>query len=224
MIELESVHKTFRSGRGFVNALKDVSFVVEKGSATAVVGKSGSGKSTLLNCIGGLERPDKGSIACFGHDILALSGRALSAFQRQSVGFIFQHGNLLSYLSVSENIAFPLTLNGIAGNSKTQRVQVLLEKIGLSAAAKAMPHELSGGEIQRVSAARALAHSPRMLLADEPTASLDTDTGKNLIDLMFEMGRAQGCTMIISTHDPEICGLADKTIYLRDGERLKEAR
>ena len=223
MIQLESIHKTFRSGRGFVNALKDVSFVVEKGSATAVVGKSGSGKSTLLNCIGGLERPDKGSIACFGRDILALSAKALSTFQRQSVGFIFQHGNLLSYLTVSENIAFPLTLNGIVGNPKTERVKMLLEKIGLSAAAKAMPHELSGGEIQRVSAARALAHSPRMLLADEPTASLDTDTGKNLIDLMFEIGREQGCTMIISTHDPEICGLADRTIYLRDGEKLKEA-
>jgi putative ABC transport system ATP-binding protein len=224
MIQLESVHKTFRSGRGVVNALKDVSFVAEKGSATAVVGKSGSGKSTLLNCIGGLERPDKGSIACFGQDILALSAKALSMFQRQSVGFIFQHGNLLSYLSVSENIAFPLTLNGITGNPKIERVKALLGKIGLSAAAKAMPHELSGGEIQRVSAARALAHSPRMLLADEPTASLDTDTGKNLVDLMFEIGREQGCTMIISTHDPEICALADKTIYLRDGERLKQAR
>ena len=224
MIQLESVHKTFRSGRGFVNALKDVSFVLEKGSATAVIGKSGSGKSTLLNCIGGLERPDKGSIVCFEHDILALSARALSAFQRQSVGFIFQHGNLLSYLSVSENIAFALTLNGIAGNPKTERVEMLLEKIGLGAAAKAMPHELSGGEIQRVSAARALAHCPRMLLADEPTASLDTDTGKNLVDLIFEIGKAQGCTMILATHDPEICGLADKTVKLKDGERLKEAR
>jgi putative ABC transport system ATP-binding protein len=224
MIQLESVHKTFRSGRGFVNALKDVSFMAEKGGVTALVGKSGSGKSTLLNCIGGLERPDKGRIVCFGHDLLRFSAKALSKFQRQNVGFIFQHGYLLSYLSVSENIAFPLTLNGVAGNQKTERVAVLLEKIGLSAAAKAMPHELSGGEIQRVSAARALAHSPRMLLADEPTASLDTDTGKNLVELMLEIGKEQGCTMIISTHDPEICALADKTIYLKDGERLKEVR
>ena len=224
MIQLESVYKTFRSGRGVVNALKGVSFVAEEGSAIAVVGKSGSGKSTLLNCIGGLEHPDKGSIACFGQDILSLSAKALSAFQRQSVGFIFQHGNLLSYLSVSENIAFPLRLNGIAGFPKIERVKALLEKIGLSAAANAMPHELSGGEIQRVSAARALAHSPRMLLADEPTSSLDTDTGKNLVDLMFEIGREQGCTMIMSTHDPEIWALADKTIYLRDGEMLKEER
>lgn len=224
MIQLESVHKTFHSGRGFVNALKDVSFVAETGSTIAVVGKSGSGKSTLLNCIGGLERPDKGSIACFGNDILALSAKALSEFQRQSVGFIFQHGNLLSYLSVFENIAFPLMLNGIGGNQQTERVAVLLEKIGLSEAVKAMPHELSGGEIQRVSAARALVHSPRMLLADEPTASLDTETGKNLVNLMVEIGKEQDCTMIISTHDPEICDLADRTIYLRDGERLKEAR
>ena len=223
MIQLESVHKTFRSGRGFVNALKNVSFVVEKGSTTAVVGKSGSGKSTLLNCIGGLECPDKGRIVCFGRDILALSAKALSKFQRHSVGFIFQHGNLLSYLSVFENIAFPLTLNGIGGNQQTERVEVLLEKIGLRGAEKAMPHELSGGEIQRVSAARALAHSPRMLLADEPTASLDSETGKNLVDLMVEIGREQGCTLIISTHDPEICELADRTIYLKDGERIKAA-
>ncbi len=222
MIQLVGLHKTFRSGRGFVNALKDVSFVMEKGSTTAVVGKSGSGKSTLLNCIGGLERPDKGSITCFGRNILALSTKALSEFQRQCVGFIFQHGNLLSYLSVFENIAFPLTLNGIAANQRTERVKVLLEKIGLSGAAKAMPHELSGGEIQRVSAARALAHSPRMLLADEPTASLDSETGKNLVDLMFGIGKEQGCTMIISTHDPEICDLADMTFYLKDGERIAE--
>ena len=223
MVQLEGVHKSFRSGRGFVNALKDVSFVVEKGSTAAVVGKSGSGKSTLLNCIGGLERPDKGGINCFERNILALSARALSEFQRQRVGFIFQHGNLLSYLSVSENIAFPLTLNGIAAKERTERVKVLLEKIDLSGAEKAMPHELSGGEIQRVSAARALAHSPRLLLADEPTASLDSETAKNLISLMFGIGKEQDCTMIISTHDPEICDLADRTIYLRDGERIKVA-
>jgi putative ABC transport system ATP-binding protein len=224
MIQLDGVCKAFRSGRGFVTALTDISFVVEKGGIAVVLGISGSGKTTLLNCIGGLEGPDKGRISCFERDIIALSANELSKFQRQNVGFIFQHGNLLSYLSVFENIAFPLALNGIDGNQKTERVEVLLEKIGLKGAEKAMPHELSGGEIQRVSAARALAHSPRMLLADEPTASLDSETGKNLVDLMFEIGKEQGCTMIISTHDSEICDLADTTIYLRDGERLKEER
>ena len=138
------------------------------------------------------------------------------------MGFIFQQGNLLSYLSVFENIAFPLTLNGIGGNQKTERVELLLAKIGLSGAAKAMPHELSGGEIQRVSAARALAHSPRMLLADEPTASLDSENGKNLVELMVEIGKEQECTMIISAHDPEIDNLADMKIYLKDGERINE--
>jgi ABC-type lipoprotein export system ATPase subunit len=156
MIKLEGVYKTFRSGRGFVQALKDVSFVVETGRTAAVVGKSGSGKSTLLNCIGGLERPDKGRIKCFGQNIPALSARALSRFQRQCVGFVFQNGNLLSYLTVFENIAFPLMLNGIATYQRKERVKMLLEKIGLGGAHKAMPHELSGGEIQRVSAARAL--------------------------------------------------------------------
>lgn len=223
MIQLKGVHKTFRSGRGFVKALKNVSFAVGKGRTAAIVGKSGSGKSTLLNCIGGLERPDKGSISCFGHDMLALSAKALSEFQRQSVGFVFQHGNLLSYLTVYENIEFPLVLNGIDSNQRIERVKLLLEKIGLKAAEKAMPHELSGGEIQRVSAVRALAHSPKILLADEPTASLDTDTGKRLVDFMFNIGKEQGCTMIISTHDPEICELADRTVYLKDGERIQEA-
>ena len=189
--------------------------------AATVVGKSGSGKSTLLNCIAGIESPDKGRVVCFGQDITALSSKALSEFQRRWAGFVFQHGNLLSYLSVFENIAFPLALNGMTAPRRAARVKTLLERIGLSGAEKAMPHELSGGEIQRVAAARALAHSPRMVLADEPTANLDTETGKQLVNLMFEIGREQGCTLIIATHDAEISALADKTIYLRDGIKLK---
>ncbi|UCH21199.1 MAG: ABC transporter ATP-binding protein [Deltaproteobacteria bacterium] len=222
MIELEKISKEFRSGRGYVRALTDVSFTLERGKTAAVVGKSGSGKTTLLNCIGGLERPEKGTVICFGADIYSLSAKKLSLFQRKNFGFVFQHGNLLSYLTVFENIAFPLWLNGIAEKQAQLRVKELLKKIGLSNAQAALPHELSGGEIQRVSAARAIAHSPRLLLADEPTASLDTVTGKNLIALMFEMGRNQGCTMVISTHDPEISRLADQIIQIKDGRVIKE--
>ncbi len=222
MIELEKISKEFRSGRGHLRALTDVSFTLERGKAAAVVGKSGSGKTTLLNCIGGLERPEKGTVICFGADIYSLSAKKLSLFQRKNFGFVFQHGNLLSYLTVFENIAFPLSLNGIEGHRKQSRVKELLQKIGLSNAEAALPHELSGGEIQRVSAARAIAHSPRLLLADEPTASLDTVTGKNLVALMFEMGRNQGCTMVISTHDPEISGLADQIIQIKDGRIIRE--
>ena len=220
MIQLESVCKSFRAGRGFVEALKNVSFTLGKGGTAIVVGKSGAGKSTLLNCIGGIERPDQGQIFCAGNDMVALSGKALSKFQRRHLGIIFQHGNLLSYLSVSENIAFPLTLNGVSAGDRNQRVMALLEMIDLSEAAQAMPHELSGGEIQRVAAARALAHGPQILLADEPTANLDSETGQSLIHLIAEMGKAQDCTMIIATHDPELCALADETINLRDGKTL----
>ena len=158
----------------------------------------------------------------FDSDIYALSARDLSLFQRRHIGFVFQHGNLLSYLTVYENIAFPLILNGKRKPAIMKRVSELLEKIGLPDAGAAMPHELSGGEIQRVSVARAIAHLPRALLADEPTASLDTATGESLVKLLFDMGRDSGCTMILSTHDPNVSALANRIIEIRDGAIVKE--
>jgi ABC-type lipoprotein export system ATPase subunit len=222
MIQLYSVTKEFRSGRGHLQAIRDVSLVFETGDAVALMGKSGSGKTTLLNCIGGLERPEKGKVISFDSDIYALSARNLSLFQRRNIGFVFQHGNLLSYLNVYEKIAFPLVLNGNKKRMIMNRVAELLEKIGLPDAGAAMPHELSGGEIQRVSIARAIAHLPRTLLADEPTASLDTATGKSLVKLLFDMGRDYGCTMILSTHDPDVSLRADRLIEIRDGSIVKE--
>ncbi len=222
MIQLYGITKNFRSGRGYIEAIRDVSLSIEAGNAVAVIGKSGSGKTTLLNCIGGLERPDKGKVISFGSDIYALSDRNLSLFQRQNIGFVFQQGNLLSYLTVYDNIAFPLILNGIEKSLIMDRVSELLEKIDLPDAGAAMPHELSGGEIQRVSVARAIAHRPRTLLADEPTASLDTATGKSLVKLLFDMGRASGCTMILATHDPDVSAVADRLIEFRDGAIVKE--
>ena len=223
MIQLHSITKAFRSGRGYIQAIRDVSLVIETGGAAAVIGKSGSGKTTLLNCIGGLERPDKGKVNSFDSDIYALSSRDLSLFQRRHMGFVFQQGNLLSYLTVHENIAFPLILNGLKKKAIRNRVGELLEKIGLPDAGVAMPHELSGGEVQRVAVARAIAHQPRALLADEPTASLDTATGESLVRLLFDMGRENGCTMILSTHDPNVTFLADRIFEIRDGTIVKEA-
>ncbi|MDX2498925.1 MAG: ABC transporter ATP-binding protein [Deltaproteobacteria bacterium] len=222
MIQLNSITKEFRSGRGYVQAIRDVSFVIKTGDAVAITGKSGSGKTTLLTCIGGLERPEDGNVISFDSDIYALSARDLSLFQRRHIGFVFQHGNLLSYLTVYENIAFPLILNGKRKPAIMKRVSELLEKIGLPDAGAAMPHELSGGEIQRVSVARAIAHLPRALLADEPTASLDTATGESLVKLLFDMGRDSGCTMILSTHDPNVSALANKVLEIRDGAIVKE--
>jgi ABC-type lipoprotein export system ATPase subunit len=217
VIEVKDLSKEFQSGRGHVRALTGISFRVDSHARVAVVGKSGSGKTTLLNCIGGIERPEEGAVVCFGVSIHALSPRDLCLFQRRQVGFIFQSGNLISYLTVSENIGLPLTLNNIAGRRKEERIEDLLQRIGLLDARRALPHELSGGEVQRVSVARAIAHRPRMLLADEPTASLDSATGRDLINLVFEMGKEEGCTILVSTHDPEIFELADTRIRLRDG-------
>jgi len=160
MIQLEEISKKYRSGRGRVLALSDITFTFEKNSKVAVFGKSGSGKTTLLYCIGGLERPESGRVTCFGVDIHSLSEKALCLFQRKNLGFVFQHGNLFNYLTIFENIAFPLELNGFERKVVVKRVSELLENIGLADAGAALPYELSGGEIQRVSVARAIAHSP----------------------------------------------------------------
>ena len=217
MVQCQDITKKYNSGRGEMYALRGVSFSVAPAARVVIVGKSGSGKTTLLNCMGGLDQPDSGKVLYGGRDLHSLSPRELSLFLRREAGFVFQFGNLLSYLSVFENISFPLTLNAMAAREKTHRVAELLERIGLPDAGPALPHELSGGEVQRVAVARALAHRPKLLLADEPTASLDSATGRSLIDLMFSMGKENGCTMVLSTHDTEVIDLADQCIRIRDG-------
>jgi ABC-type lipoprotein export system ATPase subunit len=219
MVRAEGLHKGFSSGRGRVEALRDVSLHVREGANLIVVGKSGSGKTTLLHCVAGLEKPDRGSITCLGVEIQALGRKALSLFQRRNLGFVFQFGNLISYLTVYDNIAFPLVLNGFSGRQASRRIRDLLERMELGHMGAALPRELSGGEIQRVAFARAIAHSPRILLADEPTASLDSKTGRRLIELILEMSRESGCTAVIATHDPEIIELADAKMALKDGHK-----
>ena len=222
MIQLSHITKSFRSGRGQVKAIADVSLSVDTGRFAAIEGVSGSGKSTLLHCIGGLETPDRGEVLCFGTSIYQLTAAKLSLFQRRHLGFIFQRGNLLSYLTVAENIGLPLTLNGIAGTARAKRIEELLADIDLKPAAMALPHELSGGETQRVSVARAIAHHPKLLLADEPTASLDTATGQRVVQLMRDLGKDYGCTIIMATHDRDITDTADPVIGLKDGQVLRE--
>ncbi|MEW6668348.1 MAG: ABC transporter ATP-binding protein [Thermodesulfobacteriota bacterium] len=219
MVRAEGLYKSFSSGRGRVEALRGVSFHVETGTNLIVAGKSGSGKTTLLHCVAGLEKPDRGSITCLGVEIHALGRKALSLFQRRNLGFLFQFGNLISYLTVFDNIAFPLVLNGFSGREVSKRIRDLLERMEMGHMEAALPRELSGGETQRVAFARAIAHSPRILLADEPTASLDSKTGRRLIELILEMSRERGCTAVISTHDPEIIDLADARMVLKDGHK-----
>jgi len=190
---------------------------MEKGTNLALVGKSGSGKTTLMNCIGGIEKPDTGKVSIDGCELQSLSERALCLVQRQHIWFVFQHGNLLSFLTVAENIAFPLNLNGVDGRTRNRRVSELLDLIGLPDIGEAMPYELSGGELQRVAVVRAVSHNPSLLLADEPTANLDSATGIGIMQMMIALTRSQGCTLIMATHDLELIALADRSIRLRDG-------
>lgn len=222
MIEVVNLSKKFHSGSGNVQVLSNISFKLQKGEILTVLGKSGSGKTTLLNCIGGLEMPDSGRIHCFGADINSVSEKNRGLFQRKNMGFIFQSGNLLSYLSVTENIVFPLVLNGYDKKTREKRVEELLEILELKTVVKAMPHELSGGQAQRVAFARAIAHSPKILLADEPTANLDTQTGLNIIKLMWDIARDNNSSVIVATHDTGIIEYSDKTIQLIDGQMKGE--
>lgn len=221
MLHVNNISKAFATGRRRIKVLKDISFYVEKGEIVALKGKSGSGKTTLLNCCCGLESPDSGKVICSGIDLKTLSAGQLSRFLRTKTGFVFQQGNLLSYLTVSENISFPLHLNGEKANNIKSRVSELLAIIGMEEAKHALPSELSGGETLRVSVARALSHKPEMLFADEPTASLDTATGKSVLSLIRDLSRMQKSTVVFSTHDPELLSMADRVLELKDGE-LKE--
>lgn len=217
MIKVCEISKSFHSGRGDMRALRAVSFTLPAHQTMVIAGKSGSGKSTLLNCIGGLEHPDEGSVWCHGQNLARLSRRDLSRFQRTHMGFVFQFSNLLSYLTVEQNIAFPLFLNQSSRQERSHRVAELLESVGLPDAGKALPTELSGGEVQRVAFARAIAHYPGILLADEPTASLDSVSGISLVQMMIDLCRVQKSTLIVATHDEDIIRLAHHTLRLRDG-------
>jgi len=217
MLEIHQVTKNYRSGRGRLKALDQVSFKAAPGQAVAVAGRSGSGKTTLLHCIAGLEIPDEGQIVCHGQNILGLSGKERQQFLRTDIGIVFQFGNLLSYLTVNDNIAFPLWLGGWSRDAVRQRVDGLLHRIGLPQAGRALPHELSGGELQRVAVARAIAHRPRIVLADEPTASLDTTTAAELIDLLMAFSRQENTILLMSTHDPAVMAVVDRTVSLMDG-------
>jgi ABC-type lipoprotein export system ATPase subunit len=218
MIKVQAVSKQFTSGRGHISALSDISFAVERGCGVLLMGRSGSGKTTLLNCLGTLEIPDQGAILYNGTNICTLSLRQRALFRRKELGFVFQGGNLLPWLTVAENLQFPLELNGICGIVQQQRIEELLATFDLVGYEKAMPAELSGGESQRIAFARAIAHAPAILLADEPTASLDSSNGRQLIEMMFSLCRLQGTTLLIATHDQDLLPLADAIISLKDGK------
>ena len=223
MILVEDLTKTYRTGQVEVRALKSVSFEVQSGHLVAIQGRSGSGKTTLLNLIGGLDIPDKGRVLVDGQEVTALDEGGQLQLRRETVGFVFQSFGLISVLSAAENVGVPLRLARVAGDEREERIRRLLALVGLQAHAKQRPYELSGGQQQRVAIARALANRPRVLIADEPTGQLDSQTAREIMLLIQALVRTQGVTAIVATHDPALLNLADRVLELRDGALLGEA-
>jgi putative ABC transport system ATP-binding protein len=220
LVSVRGVHRTYGSGRTAVHALQDVSFDVLPGELVALVGRSGSGKTTLLNVVGGLDRPDEGTVVVDGTDVTALDDAGLVRLRRDVLAFVFQTFGLVPVLSAAENVGVPLRMRHLPVADRERRVALLLQLVGLADHADQRPDELSGGQQQRVAIARALAGSPRLLVADEPTGQLDTETGLAVMALLRAVVEAEGMTAIVSTHDPVMIALADRAVHLVDGRLL----
>ncbi|MDB5495856.1 MAG: ABC-type antimicrobial peptide transport system, ATPase component [Phenylobacterium sp.] len=216
-VRLRDIVKTYRAGAIEVEAVRGVSLVIAPQRFSMLVGPSGSGKTTLLNLIGCIDRPTRGTIEIAGQDVNRLSDDEVSDFRARTVGFIFQGFSLLPVLSAYENVEYPLLLTGVPAPARRAAVEAMLEAVGLADQRGQRPNELSGGQKQRVAIARALVKRPQIVLADEPTANLDSETGAAIIRLMREMQTEQKTTFIFSTHDPQLISHADQTFTLRDG-------
>ena len=217
MVEVRRLTRTYGSGPGTVHALRDVSFDVAPGEMVAIVGRSGSGKTTLLNMVGGLDRPDAGTVRVDGTEVTALDDAGLSLLRREAVSYIFQTFGLMPPLTAAENVGVPLRLRRTPVPEREERVALLLELVGLRDHAEQRPAELSGGQQQRVAIARALAGSPRLLIADEPTGQLDAETGLAVMTLLRGVVEAESLTMVVATHDPVMMSLADRVLSIADG-------
>ncbi len=220
MVSVRDVDRTYGTGRASVHALRGVSFDVAPGEMVALVGRSGSGKTTLLNVVGGLDRADAGTVRVGGIEVTSLDDAGLVNLRRDTVAFIFQTFGLVPILSAAENVGIPLRLRSLPVVDRERRVRLLLDLVGLGTHADHRPDELSGGQQQRVAIARALAGSPRLLIADEPTGQLDSETGLAVMALIRAVVEAEGMTAIVSTHDPVMIGLADRAIRIVDGRLL----
>ncbi|GCD21638.1 ABC transporter ATP-binding protein [Cellulomonas algicola] len=221
-VQVRGAHRTFGSGRSAVHALRGVDLDVAPGELVALVGRSGSGKTTLLNLVGGLDRPDEGTVHVDGVDVAGLDDDGQATLRRDRVAFVFQTFGLMPALTAAENVGVPLRLHEAPVDVRERRVAMLLELVGLAEHAEQRPDELSGGQQQRVAIARALASSPRLLVADEPTGQLDSETGLAVMALIRGVVEAEGMTAIVSTHDPVMIALADRALHLVDG-RVVEA-
>ncbi|WP_065220651.1 MULTISPECIES: ABC transporter ATP-binding protein [Butyricimonas] len=222
IIETINLYKTYKEQTSEVHAVDNVNISITEGEFTAIVGPSGSGKTTLLNLIGGLDTPTSGNLFIDGQDISRLKPKEMVDFRLHHIGFVFQSFNLIPVLSAKENVAFVMELQGRKKGERDTRAQELLEAVGLGDRANSRPSKLSGGQQQRVAVARALASKPKFILADEPTANLDSKSAENLLDMMEKLNQKENVTFVFSTHDPRIMAKARRIITLEDGKIIND--
>jgi putative ABC transport system ATP-binding protein len=223
IVETRDLSRDYEMAGGPVHALTDVNLRIERGRLVALRGRSGSGKTTFLSVVGALDRPTRGSVAVDGLAVSEVPEAELIRFRRQNIGFVFQAFGLMPILSAAENVEVPLRLVRAEPRERDRRVRELLELVGLGDRVNHRPHELSGGEQQRVAIARALANRPALLLADEPTGQLDSQTGRAIMVLLQHLIRSEGVTAIVATHDPALIDLADRVIELGDGKVVADS-
>ncbi len=214
---VDNVEKVYQGGRGGVSALRGVSFQADAGDFIALMGPSGCGKSSLLHLIGGMDRPTRGRVLLDSIALDALDEEALARLRRRKIGFVFQFFNLLPTLTVAENVALPLLLDGASDREADERTNALIDRVGMANRAGHYPAELSGGEMQRTAVARAIITRPELILADEPTGNLDTENGEAVMRLLAELNRETGVTIILATHSEESAAYTKRTIRMRDG-------
>jgi putative ABC transport system ATP-binding protein len=226
MLRVRNLTRKFQSGDGAVHAVSDVSFEISEGQFASIIGKSGSGKTTLLSLLGTLDKPTNGSIDIDEHDVTKLSDHTLVGYRRKKIGFVFQGYNLIPNLTALENVMLPMSFEGISASERSKRAAELLDQVGINDEnkQKRKPGRLSGGEQQRVAIARALANEPTLILADEPTGNLDSETGKMIFDLLHNLARTQNTTIIAVTHDLSIAGKTDISFRLQDGKLVGKTR
>jgi len=217
VLQLQAVHKTYRLGRHVVPALRGVDLALHAGEMLALTGPSGSGKSTLLNLAGLIDRPDSGAIVLRGRDVAGLDETETTLLRRDAIGFVFQSFNLVPVMTVFDNVEYPLFIAGVPPPERRARVAALLRAVGLDAHAAHRPDELSGGQRQRVAIARALIKRPALVIADEPTANLDSHTAEQVLELMREQGHAHGAAFLVATHDARLLDRCERRVRLLDG-------
>ena len=224
LLDLKEVTKEYKLGETVVRALRGLDLSIEEGEIVALMGPSGSGKSTLMHIIGALDTPSNGTAFLDGQDLERLKEKQLVALRGKKIGFVFQTFNLIQTLTAQQNVELPMIFQGIRRAERVQRAKELLVKVGLADRARHKPSELSGGERQRVAIARALANDPEIILADEPTGNLDTESGASILEMLKGLRVDDGKTVIIVTHDPEATAIADRIIRLRDGRVVEEVQ